>query len=117
MSSSSSADALFQPFKVGASELKHRVVYAPLTRCRAIGTVPIPEMALYYSQRATDGGLMIAEATCIMPQAHGCVASHVFFYHQIIGALGGRVASHRFPVACLRCQGLVSHPPTLIHTP
>ncbi|GBF95506.1 12-oxophytodienoic acid reductase [Raphidocelis subcapitata] len=66
-----SASPLFQPFKVGEAELKHRVVYAPLTRCRAIDTVPVPEMALYYAQRASEGGLMIAEATCIMPQAHG----------------------------------------------
>jgi 2,4-dienoyl-CoA reductase-like NADH-dependent reductase (Old Yellow Enzyme family) len=30
--SSVSADVLFQPFKVGGKELKHRIVYAPLTR-------------------------------------------------------------------------------------
>jgi hypothetical protein len=33
----------------------------PPTRCRAIDTVPVPQMALYYAQRATEGGLMIAE--------------------------------------------------------
>ena len=69
------ADALFTPFKLAGgagAQLKHRVVYAPLTRCRAIDTVPTPPMVEYYRQRATDGGLMIAEATCIMPSAHGC---------------------------------------------
>lgn len=66
-----SADPLFQPLKFGDYELKHRIVYAPLTRCRAIGTVPVPEAALYYEQRATDGGLLISEATCISPAAHG----------------------------------------------
>ncbi|KAI8475127.1 MAG: putative 12-oxophytodienoic acid reductase [Monoraphidium minutum] len=66
-----SAEALFQPIKVGSAALKHRVVYAPLTRCRAIDTVPVPAMATYYGQRATQGGLMIAEATCISVAAHG----------------------------------------------
>lgn len=44
---------------------------SPTTRCRAIDTVPTAPMITYYSQRASDGGLMIAEATCIMPSAHG----------------------------------------------
>jgi 12-oxophytodienoic acid reductase len=67
------ADAapLFAPLKVGALELKHRVVLAPLTRCRAINTVPIKESALYYAQRATPGGLLISEATCITQAGHG----------------------------------------------
>lgn len=43
-------------------------------RCRAINTVPVPEAALYYSQRATDGGLLISEATTITPAAQGCGA-------------------------------------------
>jgi 12-oxophytodienoic acid reductase len=46
---------LFEPMRVGALELQHRIVYAPLTRCRAINTVPIPEMATYYGQRASPG--------------------------------------------------------------
>jgi hypothetical protein len=33
----------------------------PPPRCRAIDTIPVPAMATYYAQRATDGGLMIAE--------------------------------------------------------
>jgi hypothetical protein len=65
---------LFQPIKIGASQLQHRIVYAPLTRCRAINTVPIPQMAEYYAQRTTPGGLMITEATCIMEAGHGYVA-------------------------------------------
>ena len=48
-----------------------RVVLAPLTRCRALGTVPQPAAAEYYSQRATKGGLMISEATVIAPEGHG----------------------------------------------
>lgn len=71
MSAPKSADALFQPLKVGGATLKHRIVYAPLTRCRAIDTVPTPPMAVYYAQRASQGGLMVAEATCISVAAHG----------------------------------------------
>uniref|UniRef100_A0A383VSS5 NADH:flavin oxidoreductase/NADH oxidase N-terminal domain-containing protein n=1 Tax=Tetradesmus obliquus TaxID=3088 RepID=A0A383VSS5_TETOB len=44
---------------------------APLTRNRAPGTVPMPAMATYYSQRATAGGLVISEATCISQQGQG----------------------------------------------
>lgn len=62
---------LFQPFKLGSFDLKHRIVYAPLTRCRATDTVPIKEAALYYSQRATEGGLMISEGTITSVQGHG----------------------------------------------
>ncbi|KAI9004869.1 hypothetical protein CLU79DRAFT_850125 [Phycomyces nitens] len=58
--------ALFTPIQVGASLLKHRVVLAPLTRMRATADhVPVPLMAEYYQQRATEGGLLIAEATFI----------------------------------------------------
>lgn len=49
-----------------------RVVLAPLTRCRAYGNVPQPEhMALYYCQRATPGGLLIAEACAVSESARG----------------------------------------------
>ena len=61
---------LLQPWQLGQFELAHRLVYAPLTRCRAIDTIPQPAAAEYYSQRAT-GGLIINEATCVAPEAHG----------------------------------------------
>jgi 12-oxophytodienoic acid reductase len=56
---------LFQPYQLGSFHLSHRVVMAPLTRCRSYNTIPQPHAALYYSQRATAGGLIIAEATGI----------------------------------------------------
>jgi 12-oxophytodienoic acid reductase len=62
---------LFQPLKLGRVELQHRIVMAPLTRNRAPGNVPVPAMGTYYSQRATPGGLLITEATCISQQAQG----------------------------------------------
>lgn len=67
------ADPLFQPIRLGALELKHRVVMAPLTRMRAHepGNIPHALNAQYYGQRASDGGLQITEATDISPQARG----------------------------------------------
>jgi len=64
---------LFSQLRVGAHTLKHRVVMAPLTRMRAQqpGNVPGHLNALYYGQRASDGGLLISEASPISPQAHG----------------------------------------------
>ena len=66
-------DALFQPLKVGALALAHRVVMAPLTRLRSRqpGNIPQEMNAVYYGQRATKGGLQIAEATDISPTAVG----------------------------------------------
>ncbi len=58
---------LFTPLRLGAVEINNRVLMAPLTRCRAEGEhVPTPLMAEYYAQRAS-AGLVIAEATMILP--------------------------------------------------
>jgi N-ethylmaleimide reductase len=66
-----------QPVTLGALELKHRVLMAPLTRSRATwpGLIPNDLMALYYEQRASDGGLIIGEATNISKQAIGWYGS------------------------------------------
>ena len=62
--------ALFTPFQIanGRITLQHRIVMAPMTRNRG---VPVPDqdrtwmaddvVALYYSQRASPGGLIITE--------------------------------------------------------
>lgn len=44
---------------------------APLTRCRSYGCVPQQHAALYYAQRTTPGGLIIAEATCVAEDGNG----------------------------------------------
>src|SRR5216684_8847002 len=58
---------LFTSVRVGSMELKHRVVMAPLTRSRAIqpGGIPGDLMLEYYTQRASEGGLIVSEATPI----------------------------------------------------
>jgi len=64
---------LFSPVKLGALELAHRVVMAPLTRMRALqpGDVPGALNAEYYAQRATKGGLLISEASQVSQQGQG----------------------------------------------
>ena len=63
---------LLTPVRLGALELKNRVVMAPLTRCRADnpGYIPTEMMARYYAQRAS-AGLIVSEGTIVSPQARG----------------------------------------------
>ncbi|KAI8083996.1 uncharacterized protein B0P05DRAFT_585773 [Gilbertella persicaria] len=57
---------IFNPIKIGKLQLKHRVVLAPLTRFRAtLEAVPTDLQVEYYKQRASEGGLLITEATFI----------------------------------------------------
>lgn len=61
---------LFTPLVVGALSLSHRVVMAPLSRLRARemdGSVTC-QMVRYYARRATQGGLIVAEALAVSPQ-------------------------------------------------
>ncbi|CDP10744.1 unnamed protein product [Coffea canephora] len=62
---------LLTPYKMGPFQLSHRVVLAPLTRQRSYGNVPQPHAALYYSQRTTEGGFLITEATGVSDTAQG----------------------------------------------
>jgi N-ethylmaleimide reductase len=68
-----SSRSLFSPLQLGPYRLEHRVVMAPLTRMRAErpSLAPRPLNADYYAQRATPGGLIIAEASPVMPAGHG----------------------------------------------
>ncbi|MDY0148054.1 MAG: alkene reductase, partial [Halothiobacillus sp.] len=67
----SSNSVLLQPITLGQISLANRMVMAPLTRCRAgEGNVPTDLMVEYYRQRAT-AGLIISEATQIMPEGQG----------------------------------------------
>lgn len=60
-----SSSILFTPLQAGAFHLPHRIVMAPLTRCRSsAGRVPNDLMAGYYRQRAT-AALILSEATSV----------------------------------------------------
>ena len=65
--------SLFSPLQIGPYQLKHRVVMAPLTRMRAArpSLAPRPLNAEYYAQRATPGGLLIAEASPVVATGFG----------------------------------------------
>lgn len=64
--------SLLSPTRLGALQLRNRVVMAPLTRCRVDnrGYVPTELMARYYAQRAS-AGLIISEGTIVSPQGRG----------------------------------------------
>lgn len=61
---------LFQPYNLGALQLKNHVVMAPMTRSRAIGNLANDLMANYYKQRA-GAGLIITEGTAPSPEGLG----------------------------------------------
>ncbi|RWR78705.1 12-oxophytodienoate reductase 2-like protein [Cinnamomum micranthum f. kanehirae] len=62
---------LLTPYKMGDFHLSHRIFLPPLARMRSYGGIPQPHAILYYSQRATKGGLLIAEATGISNTSQG----------------------------------------------
>jgi N-ethylmaleimide reductase len=110
-----SVDALFQPLKLGPLELPNRIVMAPLTRSRADARTLAPRQmnADYYAQRAS-AGLIIAEATQIMPEGQGYAwTPGIYSDEQIAGwklvtdavhAKGGRIVLQLWHV------GRISHP-------
>lgn len=73
--SHASVDVLFQPITVGELNLPNRIVMAPLTRNRAgEGNVQGELNATYYAQRAS-AGLIIAEATQVVPEGQGYIST------------------------------------------
>jgi len=65
-------DTLFSKQSLGDLTLAHRIIMAPLTRCRSSqpGDIPNDLNAEYYHQRSS-AALIIAEATYISPQGKG----------------------------------------------
>jgi N-ethylmaleimide reductase len=64
---------LFTPVQVGAISLKHRVVMPAMSRLRAEWPSGVPSdlMLEYYSQRASEGGLLVTEATAVAASGRG----------------------------------------------
>ncbi|TYJ32458.1 hypothetical protein E1A91_A05G035900v1 [Gossypium mustelinum] len=71
MADSQGTPTLFSPYKMGKFNLSHRVVLAPMTRCRALNGIPRPALAEYYTQRSTPGGFLITEGTLISDTGAG----------------------------------------------
>jgi N-ethylmaleimide reductase len=62
---------LLEPLTIGRFRLPHRIVMAPLTRCRVTDpNIPNDLMTEYYGQRA-GGGLIVTEATAISESGQG----------------------------------------------
>lgn len=73
---------MFRPTSLGKLfRVKHRVVLAPLTRQRASepGLAPRDMHVEYYKQRASEGGLLISEATHISPESLAYVSTPGIF--------------------------------------
>jgi N-ethylmaleimide reductase len=94
--------SLYSSAKIGPYSVSHRVVFAPCTRLRSSeGDLPNDLMAEYYGQRASTGGLLIAEAAPVSRQGYGWVGSPgIYADTQIAGwrkttsavhAKGGRI--------------------------
>ena len=109
-----SSKNLFTPVTVGAFSLPHRVVMAPLTRCRADErNAPHALNAKYYGQRAT-AALIISEATQVTPFGIGYPGTPgIYSDEQVAGwklvtdavhAKGGRIFLQLWHV------GRISHP-------
>ena len=93
---------LMSAVKVGSYTFSHRVVLAPLTRMRAEdGARPGPLMAEYYGQRASQGGLLVGEATIAAENGNGYLGapglyddSQIAGWQQVTDAVhakGGRI--------------------------
>src|SRR5271168_1733182 len=79
---------LFTSVQVGPVGLSHRVVMAPLTRMRSEQPSDTPGdlMVEYYTQRASEGGLIITEATPVALTGRGYLgAPGIYADHHIAG--------------------------------
>jgi N-ethylmaleimide reductase len=106
---------LFDPIQLGDIYCANRIFMAPLTRCRATpgNDAPNALIAEYYAQRAT-AGLIVSEATQIVPQGKGYVGTPgIYSAEQEAGwrlvadavhAKGGKIVAQLWHV------GAISHP-------
>src|SRR5580693_4803701 len=105
---------LLSPYRLGALELKNRLVMAPMTRSRAVeGNVPSPLAVSYYAQRAT-AGLQVTEATQVSQQGVGYIrtpgihsSAQVAGWRPVTDAVhraGGKIFAQLWHV------GRISHP-------
>ncbi|TYI97014.1 hypothetical protein E1A91_D01G113700v1 [Gossypium mustelinum] len=63
--------ALLAPYKMSNFSLSHRIVLAPMSRLRSYNFLAQPHAILYYSQRTTQGGFLIGEASGVSETAQG----------------------------------------------
>jgi N-ethylmaleimide reductase len=94
---------LFSPVQIGPIALAHRILMAPLTRSRSLepGDIPSDLMREYYTQRASDGGFIISEATAISITARGRLGAPGL-YSETFAKMNTEVLSLTGPVFSLR---------------
>lgn len=103
---------LFKSFDLAGQPLRNRVVMAPMTRARAVDTVPDDLTVLYYRQRA-GAGLIISEGAPVSIEGCGYLCNpglysqeQVAGWHRVTDAVhaeGGRIFAQLWHV------GRVSH--------
>ena len=104
---------LFAPATFGSTDVKNRIVMAPMTRCRAIGNIPNDLMAEFYKQRS-GAGLLITEGTSPSPNGLGYARiPGIFSSEQVKGWKKVTEAAHKGGakiVVQLMHTGRISHP-------
>jgi N-ethylmaleimide reductase len=110
-----SVSKLFEPIQIGDIHCANRIFMAPLTRCRATPGTDAPNalIAEYYAQRAS-AGLIVSEATQIVPQGKGYVGTPGIYSEaqeagwkvvaDAVHAKGGKIIAQLWHV------GAISHP-------
>jgi N-ethylmaleimide reductase len=109
---STAMNQLLSPLRLGRLQLPNRVVMAPMTRSRAIGSVPNDLMARYYAARSS-AGLLITEGIAPSPSGLGYAripglfdAAQIEGWRRVtegVHAAGGRI------VAQLMHVGRIAH--------
>lgn len=95
---------LFSPYQLGKFKLSHRIVLAPMTRCRAINEIPNEALEKYYTQRSTPGGFLITEGTLISQTAAGFAHCPGIYTDQQVEAWKKVVDSVHAKGAIIFCQ-------------
>jgi N-ethylmaleimide reductase len=123
MMSTNGTKKLFTPTQIGPTTLKHRIVMAPMTRQRSHwpSNVPSDLQVEYYTQRSSEGGLIIAEGTAVSHRGHGgkgspglWTADQVSGWQRVTDAVH---AKGSFMFAQLWHAGRLSHVSTSGETP
>ncbi|WP_028240640.1 NADH:flavin oxidoreductase [Stutzerimonas azotifigens] len=116
------AQALFQPFELGALHLPTRIVMAPMTRSFSPGGAPNAAVVEYYRRRAAAGvGLIITEGTTVgHPAANGYPNVPHFYgedalagWKQVVEAVhaaGGKIVPQLWHVGSVRRLGTEPDP-------
>ncbi|WJV62277.1 hypothetical protein PCO86_20390 [Pectobacteriaceae bacterium CE70] len=110
--------ALLSPVTAGKLRLERRVVMVPTTRMRTVqGGIPGELMVEYYRQRASQGGLLIAEATAISPYANAYEYAPVIFndeqqagWQRLVEAVSNILAFTLFIFNMVK-EKIIRHPP------